>query len=86
MSWWAHSSLRNWPQRYRYVRPNLEDAIDEVFEIARHGQTQMALEDDPIEAVQRADNQAGKLDHEATYCGHGILPRLVDVRTNHSAG
>ena len=66
--------------------PDLEDAIDEVLEIARHGQARMALEDDPVEAVQRAHDEAGKLGHKPPYCRHGILPRLVESSTNHSVG
>jgi hypothetical protein len=39
----------------------------------------MALEDDAIEAVQGANDQAGELDQKAPSCLHGILPKLVEV-------
>ncbi|MBL8795685.1 MAG: hypothetical protein JNM56_17400 [Planctomycetia bacterium] len=65
---------------------HLEDAIDEVIEFAGRGQGQMPFEDHAIKAVQGAENQAGELDQKVANRGHGILSRLVELSTNHSAG
>jgi hypothetical protein len=66
--------------------PHLEHAIDETFELhgSRHGQ--MTFENDPIKAVQRADDEARKLGQKGPYYRHGILPRVAVVITNHSDG
>ena len=66
--------------------PDPKDVVDKPFEFLgrRHGQ--MPFEDHPIEAMQGANNDAGKLGHEGPYCVHGILPRLAVLNTNHPGG
>src|SRR5271157_5684738 len=65
---------------------NLQNTIDEVFEFARSRHGEVPLENDPVEAMKGADDEAGELDQEARYCAHGILPRMVATTTNHSLG
>jgi hypothetical protein len=63
-----------------------EHVVDEAFEFAfgRHGQ--MGLDEDAIEAVQRADDKAGEPRDELPYWARGILPRLAVVSNNQSCG
>ena len=56
---------------------NSQNAIDEVLEFAGSRQGKMALENDPVEAMKSADDEAGELDQEDPYRAHGILPRVV---------
>jgi len=65
---------------------NFQNAIDETFEFAGSRQGQMAFEEDTVEAMQGANDEAGELDQKAPRRTHGILPRLVEVPTNHSEG
>jgi hypothetical protein len=58
---------------------NLPHAITEVFELLGSCQGKMARDDDAIEAVQGADDQAGELDQKAPDGLQGILPKLVEV-------
>jgi hypothetical protein len=39
-------------------------------------QRQMAFEEDTVEAMQGANDEAGELDQKAPWCGHDILPRM----------
>jgi hypothetical protein len=76
------------PGFHEVCAANFQDAIDEVFEFAGSRQGEMALEDDPVEAMEGADDEAGELDQKAPCCGHGILPRMrmADQTTDHSPG
>jgi hypothetical protein len=61
---------------------NLQNEIDKAFEFVGRSQGQMALEEDTVEAVQSANDEAGELDQKGPSCVQGILPRLVEQDTD----
>ena len=66
---------------------NFQNAIDEVFEFAGSRQGQMALEDDPVEAMRAWQTmRLANLTTKRHSVLHGILPRMVASTTNHSGG
>lgn len=71
---------------HEVATPNLERPIDESFEFRRRCDGKMTFEDHAVKAMQRANDETGKLGDETPYCVHGILSRLAVVSTNHSGG
>jgi hypothetical protein len=56
---------------------NLQNVIDETFEFVGRRQGQMAFEENTVEAVQIANDEAGEFDQKRPYSVHGILPKLA---------
>ena len=54
---------------------HLEHVIDKPLQFVGGGQSQMTLEDHPIKAVQRANDETRKLGQKPPDCRPGILPR-----------
>ena len=52
---------------------HLQHAIDEVLELTRRRQGQMALEENAVKTGKHGDDQAGKLGDEARQRLHGVL-------------